>query len=353
MSHGMSIQKLLKPFEVMSLITLQVKSFYHMKDHVVIISPHFVVRVFLRPEITCDAKLVRTGDYHGRGVVGHSLGNGDLSLESLLFFAVKMDKSAHGVKKPPGDGKAKPQTSGEAAASRIRLIKVIKNMGDLGTGHADSGVADIYDQVDPVAFFSILDTYVESAFFCELDGIFQKNLKNMGNFFHVADEDRRYLGIQIKDHFQLMFAALHGCHGNDVIEQGIDHVGFFGRGQSAFHDLRIVQHVINLVGQAFTCHLYGIHVCPDLRRNILFQYDFADSQNHVDGSPELMGHIGEKLRVLPPGRLQFHKSFIILLPCFQPSVNPVYCYGHGAGNYGSAHTQPCYMLHTHSPGDGM
>ena len=98
MSHGMSIQKLLKPFEVMSLITLQVKSFYHMKDHVVIISPHFVVRVFLRPEITCDAKLVRTGDYHGRGVVGHSLGNGDLSLESLLFFAVKMNESPHSMK---------------------------------------------------------------------------------------------------------------------------------------------------------------------------------------------------------------------------------------------------------------
>ena len=65
-----------------------------------------------------------------------------------------------------------------------------------------------------------------------------------------------------------MLAALHGCHGNDVIEQGIDQVGFLRGGQSTLHDLRVVQHVVDLVGQALSCHLYGIYVRPDFGGDI-------------------------------------------------------------------------------------
>ena len=299
MSHRVSIQKLLQSLKIMGLIAFKMKPLYHMDNHVVIVSPHFIAGVFLGPEIAGDAKIIRTGEYHGRHLVGHSLWDSDLSLKSLLLFAVKMDKAAHGAKQAPGNGEPQSKPSGEAAASGIRLVKVVAHLGDLGAGHADSGVADIYDQIDAIAFFSIYNGDIDSALFRKFDGIFQKNLEDMGNFFHIADENRRHFGVQIKYHLQLMLAVLHGGHGNDVVKQRVDHVRFVCRGQSSLHDLRVVQHVVDLVGQALSCHLYGIYVRPDFGGDIFFQYHFADPQNHVDGSPELMRHVGEKLRVLP------------------------------------------------------
>ena len=70
----------------------------------------------------------------------------------------------------------------------------------------------------------------------------------MGDLFHIPDQDRGHFRIHVKHHLQLMFAALHSGHGDDVIEHRRDPVRLFCRGQGALHDLCVVKHVVNLMG---------------------------------------------------------------------------------------------------------
>ena len=136
----------------------------------------------------------------------------------------------------------------------------------------------------------------------------------MRDFFYISDKNRRDLWVQIKYHFQMLLAALHGGHGDQVVKYGNDPVWFFSWDQSSFHDLRIIKHIDDLIGKTLARQFYRLHVCPDIGGNIFFQYDFADPQHHVNGSPDLMGHIGQKFRVLPLGFFQLRKSVVIDRP---------------------------------------
>ena len=136
----------------------------------------------------------------------------------------------------------------------------------------------------------------------------------MGDFLRVSDQKPWYIRIQVKHHLQLTFIALHGSHGNDIIEEGNDHIWFSRRNQCAFHDLCIVKHIVDLIGQPLTCQFYGFHICPYLIGNIFFQYDFADSKDHINRCPELMRHVGEKFGILTPCLFQLDKSTVKLFP---------------------------------------
>ncbi len=107
----MVFQQLEKSVKIVSLISFQAKSSYHMQNHTVVISADFVAVVFFRTEIACDTKLFRMGDHHSRCIVAHSLRNGDLRMQPLLLPAVKMNKAAHSVKQSPGDGQPQPQSA--------------------------------------------------------------------------------------------------------------------------------------------------------------------------------------------------------------------------------------------------
>ena len=298
-SQHMVFQQFEQPFKIMSLITFYTKSFDHMQDHIVIISPDFVTHVLFCSKIACNAELFRMCKNHGRSVILHFLGDGDMSMQSLMAFAVKVDKSPHGMKQSPGNRKPESKPAGKSAASGVGLIKIITHLHELRIRHTDSGVMDINNQIDSITFLSVSNADVNASFFCKLDRIFQKDLKNMGDFFCISNQDRRSFRLKIKHHFKPMLAVLHGSHGDDIIEYRSNHVGFFRWSQCTFHNLCIVQHVIDLVGQTFASQLYGLHVGTNLRRNILFQYNFAESKNHINRSPKLMRYIGQKFCILP------------------------------------------------------
>ena len=77
-----------------------------------------------------------------------------------------------------------------------------------------------------------------------------------------------------------------------IVQHRGDHIFFFGRGQRAFQDLRIVQHIVNLVGQALSRQLYGRHIRADLWGKLLRQGYLADTDHHIDRRAKLMGCIG-------------------------------------------------------------
>ncbi len=219
--------------------------------------------------------------------------------------------------------------------------------------HTDSGIVDIDEEIDAVAFFSEFHADAGAALFGKFNGIFQQNFQDVGYFFRVSDQNRRHFRIQIKDHLQLMPVVLCGGHGNDIVEYGSNPVRLFRGGQRTLHNLRVVQHVIDLAGQTFACHLYGLHPVADIRRKVLFQYDFTDSENHVDGSPELMRDIGQKFRVLPPCCFQFCKSLIVSFPRFLPPVNPVPGDGNRAHHHSGSKSQADDIQSDHARPDGM
>ena len=112
-----------------------------------------------------------------------------MGLHPLIPFAVELDKTAHSMKQPPGDGQAKPQASCKTAASGISLIKIITHLYELGICHTDSGIINIYDQIDAIAFAPGLNADINAALLRKLDRVFQKDFEDMGDFFRISYQD--------------------------------------------------------------------------------------------------------------------------------------------------------------------
>ena len=114
----------------------------------------------------------------------------------------------------------------------------------------------------------------------------------MRDLLRISDEDRGHLRINVEHHLQMLPVALQGGHSNHIIQHGGDHILLFCRGQRALHNLRIVQHIVDLVGKTLPRQLDGRHIRPGLRRERSPQRHLADPDHHVDGRAELVGHVG-------------------------------------------------------------
>ena len=73
-------QQLQKALEVVCLIAFQAETLGQVDDQLVIIVADLVAGESLRPEIACHAELLRVREHHGRGIVRHTLGDGDARL---------------------------------------------------------------------------------------------------------------------------------------------------------------------------------------------------------------------------------------------------------------------------------
>ena len=227
MGQPMIVLQFQQSFKIMSLISFNTESLYHMQDHFVIISSYLIAAIFLWPEITCNAMLFWIRKNHRGGIIFHPLRNCNVNLQSLLFFAGKMNESSHSMKQTFGNRKSKSKPSNKTTASRFYLIKIITHLCNLRIGHTNSSIINIYNQIDSVKFSSKINTNIKTAFFCKLDRILQNNLKNMRNFFCISEQNCRYSGCKIKHHFQLMLAALHSSHSNNIIKYRCNHIWFF------------------------------------------------------------------------------------------------------------------------------
>ena len=212
-------------------------------------------------------------------------------VKAFLFLAVKMDESSHGMKQSPRNGKPQPKSPHIAAAAGIGLVKVFQHLRNLGGIHAYAGVIHINNQVDPITLPAESDADVNTAFLRKLKRIIHQNFKHMGHFFRIPNQNRWYSGIYVKHCLQMITAVLQCCHGNHVIENRSDHIGFLCRGQGPFHDLRIIQYIIDLSRKTLARQLYGLHIGPDFRWHILPHGLLADSDNHIDGGTEFVGYI--------------------------------------------------------------
>ena len=86
-----------------------------------------------------------------------------MGVQALPVHAVKMNKAAHRSQKAPRNGEAKPEPSREAAASGVRLIEFIVHLQKLGIRHADSGIMDIDNQIDPVMLPPVFNSDIDAA----------------------------------------------------------------------------------------------------------------------------------------------------------------------------------------------
>ena len=291
MGQRMAAPHLQQALKIVHLVSLYAKSLHQAHDQAVIVFPDLVAAVLFRLEVARDAELVRVIEHDAGLLVRDALGNCDVGVEPLLFFAGEMNKTAHGGQKAPSDGKPKPKPAGEAAASGVCLVKDVVHLRQLGVCHADAGVPDIHKQIDAIVLPPGSDADVYAALLGELDGVFHQDLEHVGNFLRVSDEDRRHFRVDVKHQLQVLAVALQGGHGDHVVQHRRDHILLFGGGQRALHDLRVVQHIVDLAGQTLSRHFDGGHLSPDLRRKIPSQGHLADANHHVDGRAELMGHV--------------------------------------------------------------
>ncbi len=243
--------------KIMRLVSLDAKPMHQIIDQPVVISPDLITDISFRPEIAGYTQLFRVIEHDAWPFIHNPLGNHDMGGQSLPFLAVEMDKTAHGGQKSLRDREAKAEPSRKTAAPGIRLIKDIIHLCQLRIGHADAGVTDINDQIGAVILLAVLDTDIHAALFRKLDGIFHQDFEYMGNLFRVADKGRRHIGVYIKHQLQMLPVGLQRDRCDHIVQHRGDHIFFFGRGQRAFQDLRIVQHIVNLVGQALSRQLYG------------------------------------------------------------------------------------------------
>ena len=203
-----------------------------------------------------------------RAIVRDPLRDRNMRLKSLLFLAVKMQKTSHGIKKSSCNGKPKAKPAGKTVASGICLIKFIVHLRQLRIRHSDTGIIDIYDQIDPIILFPVINTDVKPALFRKLNGILHQDLKDMRYLFRISDKNRRNLRVDIEYQFQLMDIALHRRHGDHIIEYRRDHILFPCRRQRTFYDLRIIHHIVDLVRQPSARRLDRLYIRPEFRRDL-------------------------------------------------------------------------------------
>ena len=351
--QGLTALQLLQALEIVGLVAPDAKPYHQVQDQSVIVLPDLVAAVLFRLEIAGDAELVRVVEHDAWPLVNNALGDYDMGVEALLPHAVKMDKAAHGVQKPPGNGEPQAKSAGQAAGSGIRLIKDIVDLGKLVVRHTDAGVADVNDQIDAVSFPAVSDPDVYAALFREFDGVFHQNFEHVGDLLRISDEGCRHLRVNVKHQLQVLPVALQRGHGNHVVQHGSDHVFLLRRRQRPFHDFRVVQHIVDLVGQPLSRQLDGRHIRPDLRGKILAKGDLADPDDHVDGGAELVRNVRQKDGVLLSRRLQFREHAFIPLLLYRSSLNPVYRESRPAKNHNSAKRQAKGIIESHLMGNGM
>ena len=277
--------------EVMGLIPPDAQPLHQVEDQPVVVLPDLVAAVPLRRKVAGDAELVRVVEVDAGLVVHHALGDHDVGQQALLAPAVEMNKAAHGVEQSPGNGETQAQASGEAAAAGVRLIEDVVHLPQLVVRHADAGVPDVHHQIDAVALPAVSDADVDAALLGKLDGVLHQDFQHVGDLLRVPHQDGRQLGVDVEHQLQVVPVALEGGHGDDIVEHRGNHIPLFGRRQSALHDLRVVQHVVDLVGQPLARQLDGVHVPPDIRRKLLPQGHLTDADDHIDGGAELVGYI--------------------------------------------------------------
>ena len=205
-------------------------------------------------------------EHNTRLFINNALGDHNMSRQPLIFFAVKMNKAAHRVQKSLGNGKTKSKSSRKTAASCVCLIKDIVHLCQLRICHTYTGVTDIDNQINTIILMPVFDPNIYAALFCKLNGIFHQDFEYMGYLLRVSDEYRRYMRVDIKHHFQMLPVALQCSHCDHIVQHRSDHIFVLGRSQSAFQNLCIVQHIVDLVRQALSRQLYGRHIRPNIRR---------------------------------------------------------------------------------------
>ena len=347
-------QELQQPFEIMGLIPFDAKPLHHVENHLVIISPDLVSAVPLRLEEAGDAQLRGIGNPDAGRFVRHPLRYGDMYLKPLLIQALEVHKTAHGMEQSPGNGNAQPQPAHIPAAPGIRLIEIVHYLSQLFGRHADSRVADIDGQVDAVVLPPESDVQVDAALLRELHGILQQDPQDMGNLVRIADQHRRYFRVDVEHHFQsVSVAVLQRGYGNHIVHHRRDHIGLFCGGQRALHDLRIVQDIVDLAGEAFAGQLDRPHVLPDIRGDVLSQGHFADAHHHVHRGAQFMGHIGQEIGVLPyrRGQLFLHAGISGLLHL--SAADAVSGHSHGARHSAKSHHQPHHRPLLRPGADGV
>ena len=144
------------------------------------------------------------------------------------------------------------------------MVKLLIHLLQLGIRHADAGVVDVDNQVNSIILPAVLDTDVYAALLRELDRVLHQDLEHVGDLFRVAHQDRRDLGVDIEDQLQMLPVALQRGHGDHVVEHRGDHVLLLGRRQRALHDLRVVEHIVDLVGQTLARQFDGQHILPNI-----------------------------------------------------------------------------------------
>ena len=250
--------------EIVHLVPPDAQPLHQIQDQPVVVPPHLVAGVLLRLEVAGDAQLIRAVEHDAGPVVGDALGDDNVGVQALLSLAVKVDERAHGRQKSLGDGEPQPQPPGEAAAAGVRLIEDVVHLRELGVRHPDAGVADVDDQIDAVVLPPEPDPNVDAALLCELDGVLHQDLEHMGDLLRVPHQDRRHLRVNIEHQLQVLPVGLQGGGGDHIVEHRGDHVVLLGGGQGPLHDLRIVEHVVDLAGQALSRQLDGGHIRPDV-----------------------------------------------------------------------------------------
>ena len=325
--------------KIVGLVSRDAQSLHQIPDQAVIISPDLVAAVPLRAEIARNAQQLRVVDRDTGAFVRHALGNRDAGVQAPVLLALKMDKAAHGVQQTPGDGQPQPQPAHKATATGVGLVKIVIHLEHLGVRHADSRVPYVDNQIDAVLLRPVSNADVDAALLRKFDGVFHQNLQHMGDFLRVPHQNRRHLGVDVKHNLQMLQIALQGCHGDDVVQHRGNHVLLLGRRHGALYDLGVVQHIVDLVGQAFSRHLDGGHVLPDIRGDLPPQGHLADADHHIDRRAQLVRHIGQKDSVLLSRRLQLVEHMVVPLPLGSPPPDPVPRQGRPAKGHNSTKSQ--------------
>ena len=150
----------------------------------------------------------------------------------------------------------------------------------------------------------------------------------------------------------MLAVALKGGHGDHVVEHRGNHILLPGRGEGSLDDLGVIQHIVDLVGQALTRQLDGVHVLPDVRGEALAQGHLADADDHVDGGAQLVGHVGQEAGVLSSRRLQLGKHVVIPLLLDAALLDPIDRQRRSAQGHRRPQRQPESLLKAELPGDG-
>ena len=220
--------------------------------------------------------------------------------------ALDLDRPAHQVQQPPGDGEPEAGAAVLAGGGAVGLLEGGEQRRRLGAGHADAGVFDAGVQRDRRRVqVPRRQAQVDLSLGGELDGVADQVVEDLPQPQGVAEQGAGQFRRERRAQAQALVLGRQGEQFQYVAEQfgQVERVLF--QFQPAGLDLGRVEDVVEQAQQGLRGRPHLFQVLVLARRQFGVQHQMGQPEDGVHRRADLVAHVRQKIALGPVRRLGF------------------------------------------------